>query len=272
LQLFWTFKPGLVLAWGDVGFPEQFDLITARAGTDLNGYAASLPNPNRGVELRIAGNTGTTGGYSLLAGIGRNSQTGSPDVRSNIGDTRYARAAWKIGGNGLLSGAGGAYGVRAIGMDNSITFGLNYYNSGQGGSTNSEDGILGLSKTAYSGDIRAFFGPVRAVAQYARFKEVIDDTGVDFGKRTALSLEGDYWLYPWLFGVIRYEHLQDDLNGRINKIIPGIGVLLRPNVKIGLEYVSIKKDDIAAAAADAAAAGGILVPENTFNVYTQVGF
>ena len=287
LQFVWTFQPGLSVAWGTVGFPEQFDIISTRAGTDKDGYAASLPNPNRGIELRIAGNTGACGGYSILAGIGRNSEVGNIDsngndfANANIADTRFVRATWKIGGNGLLSGVGGSYGVQAIGMDNSITFGVDYINSGQGANTGSEDQIAGLTKTAYSGDVRINYGPVRAVAQYARFNEVLNALplpgaaedgsdiargGFNYGKRTALSLEADYWIYPWLFGLVRYEHLQDDLNGRINKVIPGIGALLRPNVKFGVEYVSVSKD----AAAEASVAGQAAA--NSINLYTQVGF
>ena len=275
LQFVWTFKPGLSIAWGTVGFPEQFDLISTRAGTDLNGYAASLPNPNRGVELRIAGNTGTTGGYSLLAGIGRNSETGTSDaVSGNIGDTRFIRATYKIGGNGLLSGVGGTYGVQAIGLDNSVTFGINYVNSGQGVSTDSEDMIAGLTKTAYSGDVRVNYGPLRAVSQYTRFNEVLMPDGdgtLNYGKRTALSLEADYWEFPWLFGVVRYEHLQDDLNGKIEKIISGVGALIRANFKIGIEYVAVTKTS----GSDQSEIDRVTAFEtagNSINLYTQVGF
>ena len=181
----------------------------------------------------------------------------------------------------MLSGVGGEYGVQAIGMDNSITFGVDIVNSGQGANTGSEDQIAGLTKTAYSGDVRINYGKLRAVAQYARFNEVLNAGiltgaaedgsdiargGFNYGKRTALSLEADYWIYPWLFGLVRYEHLQDDLNGRINKVIPGIGALVRPNVKFGIEYVSVSKD----AVAEASAAG--LAAANSISLYTQVGF
>lgn len=243
--------------------------------------------PTGGVELRIAGNTGSCGGYSILAGLGRNSEVGSTDgngnnlADANIADTRFVRATYKLGGNGLMSGVGGEYGVQAIGMDNSITFGVDYVNSGQGANTTSEDQIAGLTKTAYSGDVRINYGPVRAVAQYARFNEVLNAlplpgaaedgsdiarAGLNYGKRTALSLEADYWIYPWLFGLVRYEHLQDDLNGRINKVIPGIGALVRPNVKFGIEYVSVSKDSVA----ETSVAG--LAAANSINLYTQVGF
>jgi|GEM_PF-256810 len=294
LVMKWTFTPGVILAWGSVNFPEQFDLISATAGDDRNGYAANLPYPNRGAELNLAGNTGATGGYSLILGVGRNSQAGSstfttndqPDgANENFADTRYVRATYKIGGNGLLSGIGGSYGVQAIGMDNSITFGVSYLNSGQGSSLNNADQILGLSKNVIGGDVRVFCGPLRAVAQYTRSNEVIYDPyqfgptatgyvasdrvpaatpGQNFGKRDALSLEGDYWVYPWLFGLFRYEHLQDNLNGRINRFIPGIGALLRPNVKIGVEWVTVTNDDLAIANGSQAV--------NSINFYSQVGF
>jgi len=303
LVMKWTFTPGVMLALGSVNYPEQFDLISARAGDDLNGYAANMPYPNRGAELNLAGNTGECGGYSLILGLGRNSQAGSstftssdlPDgANENLADTRYLRATFKIGGNGLLSGVGGSYGLQAIGMDNSITFGVSYLNSGQGASLNNHDQILGLSKNVFGADIRAFYGALRAVAQYTRSNEVIFDPyqfgvsgttypegtpvnsyvasdrvpsaipGQDFGKRYALSLEADYWLYPWLFGLIRYEYSQDNLNGRITRLIPGIGALLRPNVKLGMEWVTVTNDALAVANGSQAV--------NSLNFYTQVGF
>ena len=225
--------------------------------------------------------------FQTPSGIGRNSDAGVTDAAgnnladANFADTRFVRATYKIGGNGLMSGVGGSYGIQAIGMDNSITFGVDYVNSGQGANTNSEDLIAGLTKTAYSGDVRINYGQLRAVAQYARFNEVLNavvltgaaEDGSDiargafnYGKRTALSLEADYWVYPWLFGLVRYEHLQDDLNGRINKVIPSIGALVRPNVKFGVEYVSVSRD----AVAETSAAG--LAAANSISLYTQVGF
>ena len=293
LVMKWTFTPGVILAWGSVNFPEQFDLISSRAGDDKNGYAANLPYPNRGAELNLAGNTGECGGYSLILGMGRNSQIGSgvfsnynpSGASDNLTDTRYVRATFKFGGNGLLSGVGGTYGNQVIGMDNSITFGASYVNSGQGSSLNNADRILGLSKNIFGGDIRANYGNLRAVAQYTRSNDVVFDPnqfggelvdpstgnpvvdatpGQNFGKRDALSLEGDYWIYPWLFGVLRFEHLQDNLNGRINKIIPGIGALVRPNFKVGVEWVTVKNDALAVANGSEAV--------NSINLYTQIGF
>ena len=273
LQLIWTFKPGLALAFGTVGFPEQFDMVSTHSGLDPDGFAAQMPNPNKGAELRFVGNLGTTGGYSLLVGVGRNSQTdggahepegGAPG--GNFADTKYARATLKIGGNGLLSGAGGELGNRYIGMDDSVTFGVNYYNSSKGGNVNAADYQFGLTKTAYSGDVKICYGNLRAIGQYARFNNVYDylGTGLNTGKRNAVSIEGDYWIYPWLFGAVRYEHSKDNLNGEYTKIIPGIGALLRPNFKVGLEYVDVTKNTFNPLA--------IYYPTSSWTLYTALGF
>ena len=275
LQLLWTFKPGVTMVVGTVGFPEQFDMISMRGGGDRNGFAAQMPNPNKGAELRLVGAVGTDASYSLLAGVGRNSQTAGQTVDVNaasaggsFADTKYGRATLKIGGNGLLSGSGGKFGNQYIGLDNSITFGVDLFHSSNGANSNAEDYTNGLTKNAYEGDIRINYGNARLVAQYARFNEVIADatTDISSGKRDAISLEGDYWFYPWLFGAVRYETLKDDLNGEYRKLIPGIGALLRPNCKIGVEYVSVSKDTFSDLAVSS------YRPTNSWSFYAQLGF
>jgi hypothetical protein len=269
LVLQWMFGNGINLNIGDVGFPERFTLISTKAGGDLNAYAVNLPTPNRGIEVRYAGDTGTSGGYSILGGLGWN--TTSPtdptviDGNGSMGDTRYARATYKIGGLGLKNGSGGTFGNQFIGLDNSITFGANVFNSRDGGTFESEDGLEGYVKTAYSGDILASYGNFRTYIQYERCDEVLDViTKENTGKRTALSIEGDYWIYPWLFAVVRYEHLKDNLNGEYSKVIPGVGVLLRPNAKIGLEYVEVTKRVVLDPE--------IFNPVRAINFYAQLGF
>ncbi len=268
----WNFRPGISLAAGTVGFPEQFDLISSNAADGPDGFAAQLPNPNKGVELRLAGNFGNNGGYTFVAGVGRNSQTDGNSHEGEVSggsfaDTRYARATVKFGGTGAMSGSGGELGNQYIGLDNSITIGANIYNSSRGGNVNAESYTYGLTKNAYSGDIKINYGNLRLIAQYAHFCEVIDADGTNWGARNALSLEGDYWIFPWLFGVFRYEHMKDKLNGEYTKLIPGIGVLLRPNVKIGIQYVAVTKNTFGFDPL-----GLENSPINSWNLYTQVGF
>lgn len=287
LQLLWTFKPGITLAIGDVGFPEQFDMISMSGGADMNGYAAQMPNPNKGAELRLTGAVGKGASYSIIAGVGRNSQSNhgaapivGPDPATaiqydvnnsqgggNFGDTKYARLALKVGGNGLLSGSGGKLGNNYIGLDNAVTFGFNILNSSDGANVNAADYAAGLTNTAIGGDVRITYGNARLVGQYTRFNQVVDTSTPDnlnYGKRNAVSLEGDYWVYPWLFGALRYERLKDDLNGEYAKIIPGIGALLRPNVKIGVEYVSVSNPD--------KWNNLVYIPANMWGFFAQVGF
>jgi hypothetical protein len=263
LNLMWTFRPGISLVLGEVGITEKMLLVSARPGWKRDGYTTTMPAVSRGAELRIAGNTGEHGGYSLVAGIGKNS-TEDPEDEGNFGDSKFARATYKLGGHGLLSGAGGALGVEHIGMDNGITFGINVFNSIKGAQPSTQENLEGLTKSAISGDIEATYGPARILAQYARFNEVLDDDdkSLDYGKRTAYSLEGDYWIYPWLIGTLRYEYLKDDYNGTIKKIIPAVAVMLRPNAKIGIEYVNVEHDR----------KDSEYEAPSSFQLFTQLGF
>jgi len=263
LNLMWSFRPGLNLVLGEVGITERMVLVSARPGWKRDGYAATMPAITRGAELRYAGDTGESGGYSLTFGIGKNS-TEDPEDEGNIGDSKFVRATWKLGGHGLLSGTGGSHGLEHIGMDNGITFGVNYFNSIKGGQPATQEDLAGLTKNAYSFDIEASYGSMRLLAQYARFAEVLDevDKSINHGKRTAYSLEGDYWFYPWLVGVLRYEYLKDNYNGKMEKLIPAIAVMLRPNAKIGLEYVKVEhKKGISDYTAP-----------SSIQLFTQVGF
>lgn len=272
LNLMWTFRPGLNLVLGEVGITERMVLVSARPGWKRDGYATTMPALSRGVEIRLAGDIGETGGYSITAGIGKNG-TEDPEAAGNFTDSKFIRATWKIGGHGLLSGVGGKHGVEHIGLDNAVTFGINYYISGKGGKPATQEDLQGFSKTAISGDIEATYGPFRFLAQYAHFNEVFNeimnaddewvrDYSINHGKRNAYSIEGDYWFYPWLVGVLRYEYLKDDYNGKIEKFIPAVAVMLRPNAKIGLEYVKVEHEK---------GTSNYSAPSSV-QLFTQVGF
>jgi hypothetical protein len=263
LNLLWSFKPGLNLVLGEVGVTERMVLVSARPGWKRDGYTTTMPALTRGAEIRYAADTGKQGGYSLVLGIGRNGAE-DPEDAGNIADSKFVRATYKIGGHGLISGAGGDLGVDHIGMDNAVTLGVNYVKSIKGSKPANQEDLTGLTKSAYSFDVEATFGALRLLGQYANFSEVLDelDTSIDYGKRTAYSLEGDYWFYPWLVGVMRYEYLKDDYNGKMTKIIPAVAAMLRPNAKIGLEYVSV----------DHKPGTSLYAAPTSVQLFTQVGF
>lgn len=230
-SLIWSFMPGLHLVLGDVGITKLFTIISAASNGNPDSYSVMLPKTGKGVELRLVG--GDEGGYSFIVGAGQ----GDPNQVSSFFDSRFVRATYKIGGAGLLSGAGGTLGNEYIGLDNSITLGANLFNSNKG-----VDG----EKLAYGGDITGNYGSFRGIAQVARWKDT---------EKTQISLEGDYFIYPWLVGVLRYEHVDAD-GEKEKRIIPGAAAFLRANAKLGVEYYADMDD----------------TNRNSFILYAQLGF
>lgn len=232
-QLLWSLAEGVNLAFGGVGFTELFSIISATPNGEGDSYAVALPSPGNGVELRVAG--GDSGGYSFIVGTGQ----GEGEWSDNPFDSRFIRATYKIGGSGLLSGSGGTMGNDMIGLDNAVTLGVNYFNS--------ESGVDG-EKNAVGGDIMATYGSMRAIGQIGR----LIDTEV-----TQYSAELDYFVYPWLVGVLRYEDwgVTGEDREYTSAFIPGIGAFLRANAKLGAEYVIAEDADY-----------------NTLKVFAQLAF
>lgn len=78
---------------------------------------------------------------------------------------------------------------------------------------------------------------------------VIDESGTNFVRTTPVTfsggfLEAEYFVYPWLIGLMRYDGLNsptDRLNGASrhdtrNIYTPGMQAFVRPNIKLGAEY------------------------------------
>jgi len=234
-QLLWSLSDGAHLAFGDIGFTKLFTIISASSNGGGDSYAVAMPSPGSGVELRYA--SGDEGGYSFIIGFGG----GDPDAdgwTDSPVDTRYIRATYKIGGAGLLSGAGGTMGNGFIGLDNAVTLGANYFNS--------SNGVDGGEKNAFGGDITATYGSFRAIGQVAQWSDL---------EITQISAELDYFIYPWLVGVFRYEDYDENSRGYSSASIPGFAAFLRANAKLGAEY---RITDV--------------TEENILKVYAQMAF
>ncbi len=222
-QLLWSLDEGVHLAFGGIGFTELFTVISSTPNGEGDAYAVALPSPGSGVELRIAG--GDEGGYSLTIGVGGGEADDDGWSDSPV-DSRYARATYKIGGAGLLSGSGGTMGNGFIGLDNAITLGANFFSS--------SNGVEG-NKSAFGGDVMVTYGSLRAIGQVGR----LVDTEI-----TQVSGELDYFLYPWLVGIFRYEDWGEEGDrGYKSAAIPGIGAFLRANAKLGAEYRIAENSD-----------------------------
>jgi hypothetical protein len=75
------------------------------------------------------------------------------------------------------------------------------------------------------------------------------NTGFDPGPSVSFTggfVQSEYWLYPWLIGIMRYDFVNSptDFRGGIvptlsttrNRFSPGFQMLVRANIKVGFEY------------------------------------
>jgi hypothetical protein len=143
----------------------------------------------------------------------------------------YGGLAFKIGGLGF-DGSGGASEEGGLTTspsgywrDDSVRFGVFAYRTYLGDSGNDEFDRLG-------GDIRLNYKDLSLAGGYIFGDDDSDDTDKDLW-----LVEAEYWLYPWLVTYVRYEGLSVD--GADNedqaRLIPGVVLLLRANIKVTVE-------------------------------------
>ncbi len=201
---------------------------------------ASLRTRNRfrlrgdaaGIEVWGAGNgPNGRGGFTYRGGI-VNGQGGVADV--NKEKDFYGRFTYKIGGLGEIGGAeAGATQQTDFYIDNSLTLGAFGYIGTASGALPDED-------------FRIFGGDVDYWHDRFILNGMIITMNSDIGglaDRTSLAyyVQGQYVLYPWLIGLVRYEwediDTDDDADTTVkNSIIPGITVMARANVKLVFEF------------------------------------
>ena len=177
------------------------------------------------------------GGFTYRAGI-VNGQGGLTDA--NKEKDFYGRATYKIGGLGEIGGTeGSASEVVDFFIDNSITLGAFGY-VGTASKTESTDESFQI----YGGDVDFWYD--RFIVNGMVMFMNSDITGKTDRKSLAYYAQGQYVLYPWLIGIVRYEwedrDTDSDLVKPINSVIPGITVMARANVKLICEF-KIPLDD-----------------------------
>jgi len=110
----WSFAPGINLSFGN-GFSDW------TFGNSIQIYNTLYPTPGTGVEFSYI--EGNNGGLKITGGL---AEAGITAGTNKLDDIRYVRAKYKIGGAGLLSGAGGTYGNEFVGLDNHLAIGAEY--------------------------------------------------------------------------------------------------------------------------------------------------
>ena len=192
----WSFSPGVMLGVGN-----NFSFWSS--GEDIATFTGVYPSTTgTGVEFSYAAGE-KSGGVNIYAGTVGNGATAAQltvttpgSTKTHLDDIRYLRTEYKIGGAGVLSGAGGTYGNEYVGLDNSVELGASIVNAKPGIFTNT----FANNKTVYGVDITGSYGSFFGGAAYSRDSDTkFNNYGVDAG----------YFFYPWLQGKVAYRNLGD---------------------------------------------------------------
>jgi hypothetical protein len=195
-----------------------------------------------------AGNGGLTWAAGIANGQGRNDANSDKDI--------YARAAYKFGGYGELGG-GEAPTRTEFWRDDSFKAGLFLY---RGTSSNTYSGsVLALDPTKPAGVVTVsaekevkndfdllgaefdwWFRDLNVFGMYVR--QTDDDprgTGESIDT-DAWFVQGDWTVYPWLIGVLRYGQTKQDFARSADPakqefLVPAIVFMARANVKFTAE-------------------------------------
>ncbi|NTU68189.1 MAG: hypothetical protein HGB02_04830 [Chlorobiaceae bacterium] len=197
-QLVWTFRPGLKLAFGN-GFT---DLSFGNATNNTAFASALVPAFGNATGSSVAELVYIPQDYlKFTAGVG---QAGT-NVTNSFSDLKYFRARYKVGGAGLLSGAGGTYGNEFVGLDNNITFATMVYSAAPG--TAAAAGATASAFVSSTGVTERLIWEADVTGSYGNFLG-----GLGFSRSTNISksnikAEAAYFLYPWLKGSVVYTGL-----------------------------------------------------------------
>lgn len=190
----------------------------------------SLEGEKSGLALWGAANGASgKGGLYYMAGVvngqGVNDNNSDKDV--------FARAEYKIGGLGQLGGtAGQGSATSASYEDDHLSVGA----FGYLGKAGDEGGAL-EDVTMYAGTLEWWYKRFILNGGALGMKSSID--GMEDRTSLAWYAQGQYVLYPWLFGLARVESTDEDTGDAIDAnltLIPGVVALVRANVKATLEY------------------------------------
>ena len=186
----WSFAPGVM-----VGVGNGFSFWSS--GEDISTYSRIFPSTNgTGVEFTyVAGEK--SGGVNIYAGVMGKGTTAavlsSTATPTHLDDIRYIRAEYKIGGAGVLSGAGGTLGNGYLGMDNHLGIGVGIVDSKP-----SMINTLTTEPTVYGVDASGNYGSFTGGVAYSKGKDL---------KLSNYAVDAGYFVYPWLKANVAYTNL-----------------------------------------------------------------
>jgi hypothetical protein len=216
-QLVWNFKPGVKLAFGN-GFTD----LSFGNQTNIGSVSTLVPAFGTGAEFVYI----PQDYVKFSAGV---AQAGVATANS-YADSKYFRAKYKIGGAGLLSGAGGTYGNEYVGLDNNITIGATAFQAAPGTATGNF--VIGTQteRFVYEADVTGSYGNLMGSFGFSRSTKLHKD-----------NLRGDlgYFVYPWLKATASYISMQDALQPTLAFALT---THLRANASLTATYSHFNKE------------------------------
>lgn len=187
----WAFSPGL-----NLGVGNAFSFWSS--GEDVTTYTGVFPaTTGTGLELTYAAGQ-KSGGINIYAGAMGNgtiaTDLSSTTKPTHLDDIRYLRAEYKIGGAGVLSGAGGTYGNEYLGLDDHLGIGASIVNAKPGIFT----GTFAGDQTVYGVDANGNYGNFTGGVAYSKSNDL---------KLNNYAVDGGYFVYPWLLAKVAYRNL-----------------------------------------------------------------
>ncbi len=240
-HIVWSFRPGLNLSLGN-GFTD-FNF-----GNAIQIHSNVFPSFTTSNSTELSFTKGDTGGFKLTAGL----MQGGTANSNKMDDLGYVRAKVKIGGAGLLSGAGGTYGNEYVGLDNHVALGATLMN-GKAGIFSGVTSYAGET-LVYGADITGNYGSFTGGAALSK------DSDLGF---TNYTVNGGYFIYPWAKAAVTYTNLRDGAN-------PSIGMSLtthlRANASLTATYTY--RTNSTETPTTVAAGSGVGVGDSTPNTFT----
>ncbi len=234
-RLQWNRCTGFNVVAGSLHFdpsPGDFSLIPSDINVSTlasrNGWTAAGEMPGLGVWG--AGNgAGGRGGWKYTAGMVQGQGMSAFGADKDF----YARASYKIGGLGEIGGTEGAASkTSAFWVDNSATLGGYVYSGTVAGAVYSQREHLDV----VAGTANVWYSNAQLDATVMNMTSKIDG----LADRTSLAwyAQGQYVIYPWLIGLVRYESTQEDkdVGSATTTLVPAVVAMARANVKVTLEY------------------------------------
>jgi hypothetical protein len=243
-HIVWSFQPGLNLSLGN-GFTD-FNF-----GNAIQVHSSVFPSFTTSNSTELSYIKGDTGGIKLTAGF----MHGGTAAANRIDDLGYVRAKLKIGGAGLLSGAGGTFGNEYVGLDNHVAVGATLMNAKAG---------IFTGATTYAGETMVYGGDL--TGNYGNFTggmAVSKDSDLGF---TNFMVNGGYFLYPWAKAAITYTSIRDGIDPTV---AVSLTTHLRTNAYLTATYS--RRTNSKETAATAPLNIGDTTP-NTFNVTAGFAF